>query len=279
MHPEAVLLVDDGEGEVSEPHPLLDERVGADHQVDGPVGDRREDALARLPGDRARERRERDGLGRGFSLLLRRHGAEQALLPFDRAAARSVRLLHARELAAADGLEEGAHRPQMLAGEHLSGRHDRRLVSGLHRDQGAVERDHGLARAHLTLHEAVHRPRAPHVLRELLHRSSLRAGRLERQRAEERLGQVAVDAMGRSRRATLQASLPERHPQLEREQLVELHAIRRPRERLRRLREVDGVDRVVLRDESLSLDDLVRQRVGDRPEPRERSVHELADRS
>ena len=90
---------------------------------------------------------------------------------------------------------------------------------------------------------------------------------------------MAVDAVGRSHRPSLQASLPERHPQLECEQLVELHAIRRPRERLRRLGEVDGVDRVVLRDEPLGLHDLGRQRVGDRPEPRERSVHELADRS
>ena len=55
VHAEPVLLVDDGEGEVGEPHALLDQRVGADHQVDGPVGDRRKDPLAVLPGDRAGE--------------------------------------------------------------------------------------------------------------------------------------------------------------------------------------------------------------------------------
>ena len=96
------------------------------------------------------------------------------------------------------------------------------------RDQGRVERDHRLARTDVALEEAVHRARARHVLRDLL-RSPVAGRRSARTAAPARNASAssAVDPMRHSLRPPLHASLPERHPQLEREQLVELQPLRR----------------------------------------------------
>ena len=47
----------------------------------------------------------------------------------------------------------------VLLGEHLGGRHHRRLVSTLHRREQRGDRDDGLAGTHVALQESVHRDR------------------------------------------------------------------------------------------------------------------------
>ena len=118
---EAVLLVDDGEAEVAEGDVGLEERVGADEDGD-------------LAG------------GEGGEL----GGALGALV----AAGQQVE-------ADAGGLGERRERVEVLAGEDLGRRHQRRLAAGLDRGEHGEQRDQRLAGADVALQQAVHpqRPR------------------------------------------------------------------------------------------------------------------------
>ena len=115
-HAEAVLLVDDREAEVVEFDVLLEERVGADDDVD-------------LAG------RQRPHPGRPLASLV---------------AAGQHRQAHPR------GLGEGREREQVLAGEDLGRRHHRRLAAGLDGREHGEERDQGLAGADVALEQTVH---------------------------------------------------------------------------------------------------------------------------
>ena len=119
---EAVLLVDDGDGELAQVDALLDERMRAD-----------DDLRVDVALDRAREER-------------RAHAERRA---------------------------QRLDREEVLLGERLGGRHQRAAVAALDRAQQRVERDHGLARAHVALQQPLHRRAAGEVVVELGDRALL----------------------------------------------------------------------------------------------------------
>ncbi len=139
-----MLLVDDGDGEPGEADVGLDQRVGADDQPE----------LARLE-DRQRAAPVR-GRGRaGQQRRRQRHPAEQPL-----------------------------ERREVLVGERLGRRHQRRLLPRLERSQHRVEGDHRLAGADLAHQQPLHRPLGGEVGVDLGEGPHLVRGRLERKRAQ-----------------------------------------------------------------------------------------------
>ena len=89
----------------------------------------------------------------------------------------------------------------------------------------------------------------------------------------------AVEVVGDAGALGFHAMLAEGHPQLEREQLVELEPLPRRPERRLVGREVDVAQGAVVGAEALGVDDLLGQRVVDRAEPFERPVQQLPDRA
>ena len=179
-HAEPVLLVDDGEPEALELHRVLDEGVGADTDGRGAAAERLQGRLP-LPAP----------LAGGEP----RHGEPERL-------------------------DERAHRPEVLLGEDLGGRHEHRLRARFH---GRQERHHGddrLAGADIPLEQPVHGHRAPQVRPDLRPDALLRRGQGERELAQESRDEVAG---GRERPAVL-ARLPpalDREPDLEHEEVLE----------------------------------------------------------
>ena len=145
VHAEAVLLVDDGEGEIAEDHVRLEQRVRADDDVDVAAGEALQHLLARA------------------ALLAPREQADA-----------QAGLLGQRR----DGFE-------MLAGEHFRRRHQRRLRAGLHRDGHGEQRDDRLAGADVALQQPQHAARRAHVGLDLAHGLALGVGQRERQRVGE----------------------------------------------------------------------------------------------
>ena len=135
-HAEAVLLVCDGQAQVPVFHALGDQRVGADDHVPLAAG---------------------DGLVGDAVLLLRQAPHQQPRL-------------HAQRL---------QHRLRalvVLAGQHLGGSHQRRLIAAAHRKSDRAEGHGGLAAAHVALHHARHGVGCTHVACNLLKHALLRTG-------------------------------------------------------------------------------------------------------
>ena len=143
---EPMLLVDHDQPERAEPDALREQRVRADHHVDLPGREHRDQRLAH----RARRRR-----------------GEQ----------RDAQVTRARP---------ARPRLGVLLGEQLGRRHHRGLPARARDLQRRRERDTRLARADIALEQAVHRRRPREIVAELADRAPLRAGQLERQRARER---------------------------------------------------------------------------------------------
>src|SRR3990172_10576666 len=123
MHAESVLLVDDDEAEILEDDRLLEQRVGANENVDAPLLQRLHDL-----------------------------GALAAAL-----AAGKERDAQARTRAEpADGLK-------MLARQKLGRRHQRRLRARLDGGGHGEQRHHGLAAADIALAQAKHTVRAVEI--------------------------------------------------------------------------------------------------------------------
>ncbi len=160
---EAVLLVDDDHAEAGEVDRVLDQRVGADHDVDRSVGQPDQHVLAVRSGDPV-----------GEQLDPQRPVAEQV------AGIRN-----------ADAGEQGTDAGGMLLGEHLGRRHQRRLVAALDGDHHRVDGDDGLARADVALQQPVHRMRRRQVVFDLGDRSLLRAGQRVRKGVVEPLDEIA----------------------------------------------------------------------------------------
>ena len=182
---EAVLLVDHGDGEPVELHRALDQRVRADEQLQLPARELAEQVGAAARGRRARQERRLQQLAR-HELLQRR---------------------------------------EVLLGERLGRRHQRRLGAVLDRAQHRVERDDGLAGADLPHQQPLHRPARGEVAVDGLHRAALVVGRRERERLlqpargerrrlGERLrpGRVAPQRAAAEQRDLQQQQLVERQP-------------------------------------------------------------------
>ena len=134
---EAVLLVDHHRAEAGEGHLVLDEGVRADGDVDRAVGERRHDLLAGAAGHTVREQ-----------------------LDPQRAIAEQVARIGHLEVA-----EQGPHAGGVLFGEHLGRRHQRTLMTALHRGEQHRHGDDRLAGADVALQQAVHRMRRRQVAR------------------------------------------------------------------------------------------------------------------
>jgi hypothetical protein len=139
---EAVLLVDDDHAEPVERHGVLDQRVRADQELQ----------------------------------LTRRELAEQIGAARPRRGARQQRRLDQ------SARHQRLQRREVLLGERLGRRHQRRLGARLDRPQHRVERDDGLARADLAHQQPLHRPAGREVVVDRGHRGALVAGRGERER-------------------------------------------------------------------------------------------------
>ena len=128
-HPEAVLLVGDGQGQVGKHHPLAQQGVGADHQIHLP---RRQGGVELLPG-----------------LPLHRAGEQAHPHPCPP--------------------QQRGQGAEVLLGQQLRGGHQGALAAVFRRQPRPVGRHHGLARAHIALHQPVHGRAGGGVGRHLLH--------------------------------------------------------------------------------------------------------------
>ena len=127
---EAMLLVDDDQAELLEPHVALDQRVRADDQVHGARFDLRELAPARRRARRAGQQRD----------------------------------------AEPRGLQQPRDVHEVLLGEDLGRRHEGHLQAVLHRDERRQQRHDRLAGADVALQQPVHRVRPLQVVDDLLER-------------------------------------------------------------------------------------------------------------
>ena len=150
-HAEAVLFVDDGEAEIVELHPLLEDGVGADQDLDIAPGQRRE-----------------------FRVALR------ALV-----AARQD--LHHHP----GGFGEGLKAFEVLAGKDFRGGHEDPLPVVLDRRQEGEEGDEGFSGPHVALEETVHPVGGGHVGVDVAGRKLLRARGPVRERCEDLVAEPA----------------------------------------------------------------------------------------
>ena len=189
VHPEAVLLIDDGQAQIVEDHRLLHQRMRAHHHL----------------------RLARGHLGQHLRARLAGHLAGQ---PGD---ANAQRLQPCPEIG------------QVLFGQQLGGRGQGDLLAGFHGQHAGQRRDHGLAAAHIALHQAQHRRRARDVLADLFEDALLRTGQRERQGLDQRFHQRAPP-LQRRRPVLLQGQPLAPQAQVVREQLFDRQpALRRMR--------------------------------------------------
>ncbi len=198
LDPEAVLLVDDGDGEVGEEDAALDQRVRPDRDLRRPVLDL---GARHLRPAAAGQQDDPD--------------AELGADPFDR--------------------------QEVLLGERLGRRHQRRLSSGLDRAQKRVERDGGLARADVALQQPLHRLLACEVGVDLGERQLLVLGQGERQDSAVARGEQAGRRQGAPR---LSLDARAEHGELQRDELVEREPLPRQLGLVEVGREVDRRERV-----------------------------------
>ena len=148
-----MLLVDDGQRQVLELHLLLDDGVGAHHQG----------------GFAARHQRQHGG---AFFLFLPAHQPG-----------------HTAAACGQQGFEPADHLGKVLLGQDFGGRHQRALPAGVHGQARGQGRDHGFARAHITLQQAVHGHGAGQVGGNFFAHAALGGGEAEGQHGQQLLMQ------------------------------------------------------------------------------------------
>jgi hypothetical protein len=233
-----VLLVDHHETEAMELHGFLQERVGADD--DSHRADRQ------LPPHRP---------------LLRSGQASDQQAGLD--VERSEQLLERRVV---------------LLGEQLGRRHERRLISVLHREHHPEQRDDGLARADVPHEQPVHSLGRRHVADELLQRQALIAGQRPGQPLAQAGGQVALDLELHPGAASFRDVAGAAEHELEVEQLVEREPAAPSLGVGDRGRMVDRAERIGKRRQLEALAKLGRENLGrQRDEVVEMPVHQPAD--
>ena len=151
MHAEAVLLVDDDEAQVAEGYAVLEQRMGADHELGFAGCDAGQDLFPRL--------------------ALFAPGEE--------------RHLNTRRLA------ELCERRVVLAGKDLGGHHKGPLRPALHGGGKRQQRNHRLAGTDVALKQAQHALVRGHVAQDLLHRPGLRGGEAVGQGPDELCPEIA----------------------------------------------------------------------------------------
>ena len=244
MQPEPVLLIDHGEAEIGERHALLHQGMGTHHEVDAAVGHAVDRALTVLGGDGARQEHVRH---RGLSVVGRGRPVErleQRGLPTGGGGRSGGGELEVRH--SSHATEQVVHGSEVLARQHLGRGHDRRLVAGVDRHQRRVQCDERLAGADVTLQQDVHRVRPRHRRPDLAHRPSLGVGGLERDRLQQPVRERTVEVVGHPCALCFHTMLAEGHPQLQREQLVELQPLTGGVQRRFVGREVDVAQRPIV---------------------------------
>ena len=184
---------------------------------------------------------------------VRQGGQHGGALPLRRGAGEQRRL-HIRS-----GKKAG-ERGEVLAGQQLGGRHERRLQAVLRRlpAQGGGHRR--FAAAHVALHEAVHGRGARHVRRGLAHGAALRPRGRKGQPFPELLHRV--DRRGR-RAAAPAAAFQAEQARLKHKQFLIDQPFPRPRQGGRVRREMDVPQRFPERAEAAGFADSGRDRVAD----------------
>ena len=115
--------------------------------------------------------------------------------PFQQLGAGAALLAPCEEAhAQAGGIGERGDGLGMLAGQHLGGRHQRRLRARLHGDRHGHQRHDRLAGADIALQQTQHAVRRAHVLGDLRQRLALRAGEAEGQRVGDPGADAAIAA-------------------------------------------------------------------------------------
>ncbi len=109
----------------------------------------------------------------------------------------------------------------MLLGEDLGGGHERGLGALLEGHDHREQRHHGLARAHVALHEAVHGVRRAQVVGDLPQHPFLRRGQRERQDALHHLAGLVRDLESGPLPLRPQAAPAAGQAELEKEELLE----------------------------------------------------------
>ena len=169
LDPEPVLLVDHDQAEVREADPVLEQRVGADHDAGLAAGHPAQRGGALGLGHRARE--QLDG---------------RALVgPAEHAARREV-------------AEHRDDRAVVLLGEHLGRGEQRRLAAGVDDAEHRAQGDQRLAGADLALQQPVHRVRLGEVGLDLRADLALPAGSSKGSRASNAASRPPPPARGRA---------------------------------------------------------------------------------
>ncbi|MCY1504712.1 hypothetical protein D9M68_388930 [compost metagenome] len=92
---------------------------------------------------------------------------------------------HAQAALGQQRIEPADQLAEVLGREDFGGRHQRALEARVDAARRGQRRDHGLARAHVALQQAVHRDLAVQVGRDLLAHTLLRTGEAEGQHGEQ----------------------------------------------------------------------------------------------
>src|SRR5664279_2186650 len=153
QYAEAMLFVHDHQPQLVELDRLLNECVGADHQLRVAL----RDVMACLL----------------FSAGLLRAGKQHN--------------------AVAGGLENAAGGEVMLRRQNFGGRHQGGLVAVLHRDDSSFQRNNGLARADVSLQQAPHGNGLGHIVGNLFQHALLRRRRMEGQNSLHRIAYAAAN--------------------------------------------------------------------------------------
>ena len=214
-----MLLIGDGEAQVFVLHALGDQRVGADDYVPFTAC---------------------DGLVGDAVLLLRQTPHQQARL-------------HAQRL------QQRLRALVVLAGQHLGGSHQRRLVAAAHRKIDRTEGHCRLAAAHVALHHAGHSVGCTHVACNLLQHALLRPG--------GRKGHllpvlIQIGVLGRNLHALFTAVTAQRDGHLIQQQLLKGDAPPGRLQRLAAVREVGVAHGEVALAQAVAPADGLRQLVG-----------------
>jgi hypothetical protein len=230
-----VLLVDDHGPERREIDALLDQRVGADHDVDLTAGQAGQDPAPIGCPDPVGEQLDPD-----------RAGAEE----------RRARIRHL------DPVQQGPDPRRVLLGQHLGGRHERALVPALDCGQQRPHRHHGLARAHVALQQAVHRVGCGQVGPDLGDGGLLVVGERERQPGHELVEQGPRGHLRDAPGGALDVALALDQGELDPQQLVQHEAASGHLLVGHGLRGVDAGDRLAPGHQVVAVEHPLRDRVG-----------------
>ena len=161
--------------------------------------------------------------------------------------------------------QQGADSQVVLGGQHLGGGHQRALMASLHRREHCRHRNHGLARPHIALQEAVHGHRAGHVGGHLADHPALGPGQGKPQRAGEPLDKLPAGVVADSERGPFHGPLAHDQLELEPKQLIEHQPIPSGVLGIHGLWAVDAVDGLVASDQVVMPPQWLGDRVADTP--------------